>query len=295
MRALALLSAVLLALGLPAAADAQGAGAASVRVLGSSDSAFTVGDPITIWIEVRHAAAAQVEVESAMTDLGALDAALPEIEIVEPGLTRVRWRTAAFTVGVFEVPLPPLVVTGDNGGRETLSFAPLRLEIRSLLADGAVAPRPLAPPESIGGSSGIAFIIAALLAVGAGFVLARVLGLRARQRGSPAVSAMESPAGPLLPDPSDGRSAAEYCRALARAVRAHLAARYSIPAQSLTSAELPEHLAAAGAPPATVQRIRTLLRECDAAAFAEQTPPPERLAGYLQLAAAIINAETPPA
>ena len=266
----------------------------TVEVVTGESGPPTVGDPIVFRVEVRHAADARVEVDSAMTELGRLDAALAEVEVVEPGLTVVVWRTAAFEVGIFEAALPPIVVVG-GAGRRTLTPPPQRVEVVSTLSDGAggeASARPLTPPEEIEGGSGFAFWIAALLAIGAGFVLARVLGIRARRRGAPRQAAAAEPEP--LPTPAEfdaDLGAAELCRALAAAVRAHLARRYEIPARSLTSAELPEQLAAAGASASTVQRVRTLLRECDAVSFAEQRPPPERLAGYRELAAAIIGDE----
>ena len=254
-----------------------------------ADDPITVGDLIVFRVEVRHAEDQRVEVESAMTPLGRLDASLPEIEEMEPGLTAVRWQTAAFEVGTFEVMLPPIMVVGPEG-EKTLTPKPQRVQVVSALPDGTVEPRPLTPPQELEGGSGFAFWIAALLAIGVGFALARVLGVRARRRSRPAATAAAQAEGPTdLPNVEQGVSAADICCALALTVRVHLERRYDIPARSLTGAELTEHLAAVGAPAATVQRVRTLLRECDAATFADQTPPPERLEGYRQLAAAIIE------
>lgn len=258
-----------------------------------TDDPITVGDPIVFRVEVRHAEDERVEVESAMTPLGRLDTSLPEIEEVEPGLTAVRWQTAAFEVGTFEVMLPPIVVVGPEG-EKTLTPKPQRVQVVSALPDETVEPRPLTPPQELEGGSGFAFWIAALLAIGVGFVLARVLGVRARRRSRPAATSAAQTEEPTdLPNVEQGASTADICRALALTVRVHLERRYDIPARSLTGAELTEHLAAAGAPAATVQRVRTLLRECDAATFADQTPPPERLDGYRQLAAAIIESAGP--
>lgn len=292
--------AALPSLSAPAAAqptdDPTGLTELTVQILDSEGDPLaggvTVGDPIIFRVEIRHPEDARVEVESSMTELGSLDAALPEIELIESGRTAVVWRSAAFRVGTFEVALPPIVVVG-NAGSTTLTPPPQRVEVMSSLPGGSAEPRPITPPQELEGGSGFAFWIAALLAVAAGFILARILGLRARRRSAPDpnVAAPNAAPSPTLPDLNDATRPAEFCRELAAAVRVHLARRYNIPAQSLTSAELPEHLAAAAAPAAAVQRVRTLLRECDAATFADQTPPPERLAGYRELAAAIIASD----
>ena len=299
--ALALLAA-LLALGLAAPAAAQQAAEAAATVTvqvegqagGGAGARLTVGDPIVFRVEVRHPPDARVELEAAMTNLDPLDAALPEIELAAPGLTIVRWRSAAFAVGAFAVALPPIIVV-HGGERELIPLAPQRVEVASVLVEGLSEGRPLTPPQTLEGGSNIAAWIAALLAVGAGFLLARILGVRARRRRapSPAAAAARAPAA-AIPQLSSEAGAAEVCRALALAVRTNLAERYQIPARSLTSAELPGRLAAAGAPAATVQRVRTLLLECDAVTFADQSPPAERLAGYRELALAIIDAEAGP-
>ena len=293
--AVATLAALLLLAALAAPAAAQPAAELTVQILdGEGESltdGVTVGDPIVFRVEISHSEDARVELESSMTELGNLDAALPEIEPIEAGRTAVVWRSAAFQVGTFEVALPPIVVVG-SGDRAALTPPLQRVEVRSSLPDGSAEPRPITPPQELEGGSSFAFWIAALLAIAAGFLLARVLGLRARRRpaSGPTISPEFAPP-PELPELGDATPPTEFCRDLAAAVRAHLAQRYDIPAQSLTSAELPEHLASASAPASTVQRVRTLLRECDAAAFAAQTPPPERLAGYRELAAAIIESD----
>ena len=294
-RARATLAVLLLLCALAALAAAQPTAELTVQILdGEGESLIggvTVGDPIVFRVEVRHPEDARVELESSMTELGSLDAALPEIEPLEAGRTAVIWRSAAFQVGTFEVALPPIVVVGSTG-RTSLTPPLQRVEVRSSLPNGSAEPRPITPPQELESGSSFAFWIAALLAVAAGFLLARVLGLRARRRPAPSLTTNPDIASPPeLPSLGDATPPAEFCRDLAAVVRAHLAERYEIPAQSLTSAELPEYLASASAPASTVQRVRTLLRECDAAAFAAQTPPPERLAGYRELAAAIIESD----
>ena len=294
-RVRATLAALLLLCALAAPAAAQSNAELTVQILDGEGAPLTggvtVGDPIVFRVEVRHPEDARVELESSMTELGSLDAALPEIEPLEAGRTAVIWRSAAFQVGTFEVALPPIVVVGSRG-RATVTPPLQRVEVRSSLPNGSAEPRPITPPQELEGGSSFAFWIAALLAIAAGFLLARVLGLRARRRpaSDPTINPEFAPP-PELPELGDATPPAEFCRDLAAAVRAHLAERYDIPAQSLTSAELPEYLASASAPASTVQRVRTLLRECDAAAFAAQTPPPERLAGYRELAAAIIESD----
>ena len=290
--ALALLLAVLAtlaALSVAGRAAAQQPIEATVEVIGGADAPLTVGDPIVIRVEVRHPDDAWVEIDSSMTALSPLDAALQELELSEPGRTVVTWRTAAFTAGVFDVTLPPITVV-SGGTRELLSFEPQRIVIASVLTEDVLGPRPLTPPGVIEGGSNFASWIAALIAIGLGFVIARALRVRSRRRRAPQLAEEPAPQPrPTIPAVGDDANADEVCRGLALAVREHLAAQYGIPARSLTSAELPEHLAAAGAPAATVQRVRTLLRVCDAVTFAEQPAVQQRLAGYRELAVAIVE------
>ena len=290
--ALALLLAVLAslaALSAPGSATAQQPIEATVEVIGGADAPLTVGDPIVIRVEVRHPDDAWVEIDSSMTTLSPLDAALQELELSEPGRTVVTWRTAAFTVGVFDITLPPITVV-SGGTRQLLTFEPQRIVIASVLTEDIIGPRPLTPPGVIEGGANFAPWIGALVAIGVGFVIARALRMRTLRRRAPQLAQAPAPLPrATIPDVSDDANAEDVCRGLALAVREHLAAQYGIPARSLTSAELPEHLAAAGAPAATVQRVRTLLRVCDAVTFADQPAVQQRLAGYRELAVAIVE------
>ena len=290
--ALALLLAVLAslaALSAPGSATAQQPIEATVEVIGGADAPLTVGDPIVIRVEVRHPDDAWVEIDSSMTTLSPLDAALQELELSEPGRTVVTWRTAAFTVGVFDITLPPITVV-SGGTRQLLTFEPQRIVIASVLTEDIIGPRPLTPPGVIEGGANFAPWIGALVAIGVGFVIARALRMRTLRRRAPQLAQAPAPLPrATIPDVSDDANADDVCRGLALAVREHLAAQYGIPARSLTSAELPEHLAAAGAPAATVQRVRTLLRVCDAVTFADQPAVQQRLAGYRELAVAIVE------
>ena len=172
--ALALLLAVLATLTALSAAGhaaAQQSIEATVEVIGGADAPLTVGDPIVIRVEVLHPDDAWVEIDSSMTALSPLDAALQELELSEPGRTIVTWRTAAFTVGVFDVTLPPITVV-SGGARELLSFETQRIVIASVLTEDVLGPRPLTPPGVIEGGSNFASWIAALIAIGLGFVIA---------------------------------------------------------------------------------------------------------------------------
>ena len=134
-------------------------------MIGGADAPLTVGDPIVIRVEVLHPDDAWVEIDSSMTTLSPLDAALQELELSEPGRTVVTWRTAAFTAGVFDVTLPPITVV-SGGARELLSFETQRIVIASVLTEDVLGPRPLTPPGVIEGGSNFASWIAALVAIG---------------------------------------------------------------------------------------------------------------------------------
>ena len=147
--------ATLAALSEPGRAAAQQPIEATVEVIGGADAPLTVGDPIVIRVEVRHPDDAWVEIDSSMTTLSPLDAALQELELSEPGRTVVTWRTAAFTVGVFDITLPPITVV-SGGTRQLLSFEPQRIVIASVLTEDIIGPRPLTPPGVIEGGANFA-------------------------------------------------------------------------------------------------------------------------------------------
>ena len=287
--ALIMLSAALIALAASAAvAGAQQPGSARATVSTESGRPPTVGDEIVIEIEAEHAPGAAVSFGSSPVRLDPLDPAIPEIERMGAERTLITLRTRGFATGSFSVAPPALSVAHDGRAGELLRIEPVRIEIVSVLSPGDGL-RGNAPPQSLP-RGGFAFWIAGLIALAAAFAAARLLRMALRRRpAQPPPEPADAP--PELAEIAPGAPAADVCAALSRDLRRHLAHRWQVPAESLTGAELPAALAAAGAPRAAVERARSLLEQCDAVRFGGEQPTTGRLHGYRELALSIIDAE----
>lgn len=291
MRALAARAAAgaLIALAASAAvAGAQQPGSARATVSTETGRPPEVGDEIVIEIEVDHAPGAAVSFGSSPVRLDPLDPAVPEIERQGAGRTLITLRTRGFAAGSFSVAPPALSASRDGAADEIALPGPVRIEIASVLSPGDEL-RGNAPPQLLPGG-GFAFWIAGLIALAAAFAATRLLRTALRRRpAQPTPEPADAPAG--LAEIPPGAPAADVCAALSRDLRRHLAQRWQVPAESLTGAELPAALAAAGAPRASVERARSLLEQCDAVRFGGERPTTGRLRGYRELALSIIDAE----
>lgn len=287
-RPIAAVAAALLALGWALAA-AQGGASATASAMAEHGGPPAVGDTIVIAITVTHAADAEAAPADAIALLDPLDPAVPEIERRSPTETRITLRSRAFQTGLFEI-APPDIVVRSGGTREIVVLEPLRIEIVSVLGEGAEL-RPNAPPAAPG-SRGFAPWLAGLIALAAAFAVTTILRALLRRRRPPPAAQPAEPA-PAAELPQPGGDAESFCRELSARVRAHLSEAWGVPAASLTPAELQRALAEAGAPRAAIERARSLIAECDEARFSGAPPPPAKLHRYRALAESVI-AETDP-
>ncbi len=268
----------------------------------------TIGDPITISVTVTYPASLDVVIPQAALDLGALEPAVPEIvgRTSDGSSDQVTFilRTHAFFVGLIEVRVPPLAIVDESGGTIGEVIPPASsLEVVSVLPDdlASVTPRPLKPAERIGGGPvPLGLVVGPVVAV---LVLLGLAMVFRRRRGRVAM-VIEEP----LPDPALAAAAElsvisasgllpdrleEFARRVDGAVRRFLELRYDIPALNLTSIELADRLATAGAVAGTVRQVATLCVETDAIAYAGAVPASDRAARYVDLAHSIVQPEAP--
>ncbi len=254
------------------------------------DGGLTIGDPVEIRVRIQHAADEQVQFDGVVVQLGELEPSAPVITAVSETETLITFPTRAFATGVFAAALPSIAVQRADGSGSELTLPSVSIAVLSVLGESAEA-RPLTAPDALEDERRtFAPWIVAFIGIGLGFVLARVVRRRVRrgQRAAPARAATQAEAAAPVQfelDPTLG--AAEQCRQLASAVRARLAADWTLPAAALTASEIGPALAAAGAPGVIALRATRLLEACDRVQYGGEQPTPERLRGYLQLAEAI--------
>ena len=255
------------------------------------DGQLTVGDPVEIQITLTHQVGDRVLIDGAVVQMGGMEPSAPVITEISPTQTLVVFQTRAFATGTFEVALPNVPLQLADQTVTEVSLRPLSISVTSVLTEDS-EPRPLTAPDLLEGQRRtFTPWIVAIIGIGAGFMLARIM--RQRRRATAAVGAdAESIVAVHLRMPlemDDSLDAAEQCRQLASAVRSRLAAQWSLPASALTASEIGPALAAAGAPGVVVLRVTRLLEACDRVQFGGEQPTRERLRGYLQLAEAIWN------
>lgn len=253
------------------------------------DGELTVGDPVEVQVTLAHEVGDRVLMEGAVVQMGGMEPSAPLITEINETETLIVFRTRSFATGTFEVKLPSISLQLADRSVTEVALRPLSISVTSVLTDDS-EPRPLTGPDLLEGQ-GRTFTawIVAIIGVGVGFILARLI--RQRRRAAEAVGPTTEPAGPTRQraalEMDHSLEAAEQCRQLATAVRARLAAEWSLPASALTSSEIGPALAAAGASGVVVLRTARLLEACDRVQFGGEEPTPERLRGYLQQAQAI--------
>jgi hypothetical protein len=253
------------------------------------DAELTVGDPVDVRITVTHEPGDRVLMDDSIVQMGGMEPSAPAITGVSETETVVVFQTRAFGPATFDVELPRIPIQRADGSLSEIALQPILITVASVL-DGESEARPISGPDLLPGDNRtFTPWIVAIIGIGLGFVLARVL--RRRYRRSPpasvdqATEADRAARASFEMDPS--LDAADQCRQLASAVRQRLSNDWSLPASALTTAEIGPELAAAGAPGVVVLRVTRLLEACDRVQFGGEQPTPERLNGYLQLAEAI--------
>ena len=173
---------------------------------------------------------------------------------------------------------------------------PANLDTRDTLL-----PRPLKPPQTIGGRGAPLAAVVTPPAIAAALAAALLLVRHRRRRTA-------RPASVVVVDPetaTEQRLAAirdagllpneipEHCARIRTALCAYIQARYGLPADNLTTQELGRRLGRAGATAPVIQLVQSLFQECDAVTYGRADPAPERAARYLDLAIAVVRPPRP--
>lgn len=253
------------------------------------DGELTVGDPVEVQVTLTHDMGDRVLIEGTVVPMGGMEPSAPLITEISPTETLIVFQTRSFTTGTFEVELPSISLQLADQSLTEVSLRPLSINVSSVLTDDS-EPRPLTGPDLLEGQERtFTPWIVAIIGIGVGFILARII--RQRRRAAVAVGPAAEPRGPtrerVALEMDHSLEAAEQCRQLAGTVRARLATEWSLPASALTTSEIGPALAAAGAPGVVVLRTTRLLEACDRVQFGGEEPTLERLRGYLQQAEAI--------
>ena len=148
-------TALVLAVGVPSTAFAQEAPSSGIRASFTSDRAeLTVGDIVTLTLEVTHSADQAVVLPRLGAEWGSF-----EVRSQTPGqtvsngdgteTTRQYLRVTIFAPGTFETPDLVASVRGPDGAVEQVSPPPVRLTVSSVLSGPDEQLRDIRPPSDL--------------------------------------------------------------------------------------------------------------------------------------------------
>jgi hypothetical protein len=263
----------------------------------------TVGDRLTLRIEVDHPDGVTIEGPRFGDNFGGF-------EIVEapPPSRSDTHTTIAYTLTSFDtgaLTLPPLEVRyrGPDGAGSLMTEA-RTVQVRSVLSPGDEALRPLKPQLSIADDPPSAvvpvlFVIVFLLLTLWGYWLVRS-AIKARPAEPAPVAPVLTPADrardaldALVASGAASRDVREHYARLAEIVRAYLSERFGFPGYAMTRREMERGMARAGIDRFAGRVTANLLEQCDAVQFAGFRPPPERIDADITAAYEIVQMTEP--
>ena len=288
---------------------AQPPPAPTVDVIVEGDR-VTVGDPIRVTVVVRFdPAAVGVDEPAELATLGDLEPAFPSrlttVELPDGGRElRVLYETRAFRTGPLIVQPPPILWRAADGTERVLEPPAASFTVASVLPPEAgtsdLTLRPLKPARTVEGAGAPLGLIGGVAGgIGTALIAALVAWrwrAQRRRRGEAVPGpAVATPADRVAREldrlgrlPASAESARLYCTTITQSLRDYFTDVYRLPANGLTTSELPDRLLQAGADSGTATLVRRLFDECDAVAYAGVRPAPGRLTGYLELAHSIV-------
>lgn len=287
----------------PMAGDAQ---EAEPRIASQqmTPASATVGDRITLTIEIDHAGGVAISgpgFGDAYGGLDIVDIAPPETKREGDGeRTTLRYEFAAFELGAYTV--PPLTIAWTSGGDTgTLTTGEQRVEIVTVLSPDDQGLRPLKPQLEIEDPAPAAIVPIAFWTLFGALTLAGYWLVR-RAMAVPPPLAVAPPAPLLAHDRArlalDALQHADISlhdryAAIALTLRAYLSERHAFPAYAMTRRELERGMTRAGIDRWPARLTANLLEQCDAVQFAGFVPAPERVDADLTAAYEIIALTTP--
>lgn len=276
-----LLSLLALALAglMPKVAMAQDAQA---RLIADS-TPVTVGDVVSLQVEVDHPADTVVILPKLAEEWGDLEVRTQFPAVVEEradgGLTtHQQIDVTLFAPGIFQTPLLTANLTNRQGGTTEVQVPPATLVVNSLLTPADTEPRDIKPQVALGGAwrryalpAGGALALIAALALVFWWLRGR-RGLLKRTSLQRALDELDTIAAAGYP--KQGRYQELYFE-VTHTMRHHLEREFGMPCDERTTSELRALLRPLPLAPETSRRLLTLFQESDLVKFARVTPNEE--------------------
>ena len=282
---------------LPGAVAAQGGSHASVRVSFSADrAALTVGDHVTLTLEITHPADHAVVVPRLGPEWGPFEIVAQTTAQTAPNgdgteTTSQQLRVTVFAVGTIETPDLSISVRGPDGGVERVFPQPVRLTVNSVLSGADDQLKDIRPPADLASPPwirSVAFAIAAAAVLAVLAPSAYVINRRLRGRETRPTSAVDARTPweiavqeidrvERLDLPGAGRFKEHYAR-VAGAMQAYVRAIYLGDAgrryaTEMTTDEIGGAIWQSSLDRNTARLVVDLLLEADLCRFSVYTPP----------------------
>jgi hypothetical protein len=285
-------------------------------VLREEAKPFTVGDRITLRLEVKHPAGTKVELPQLEEEWGNFEV----IEQTTPETTRSSDGTAItgknivislFEPGQYETPRLLVTHQKEDGSVEELAAPIIPLEIQSVLVEGDTELRDLKPQAILPVPPLWPWLLAAFMALSLvlGAVVGTGLWLYHRRRKREML--LDLPPGPVIdPRPPEVIAYAELDRIAALdlpaqnqikehyslvtdCLRHYIEGRYQIPALEQTTSELKTSFSIALIASEIVRKFLNIFQEGDLVKFARYRPQPQDAYSLLDRARNLIRTTTP--
>ena len=300
----------------PGAAVAQDGARSDIRVSFTADRAtLTVGDPVTLTLDVTHPAGYVATVPRLGPEWGSFEVisqlpaqTSPNVDGTET--TRQRIEVTLFAPGTFETPELAISVHGP-GGVERVAALPVRLIVDSVLSGSDDTLRDIRSPADLPpplwkqpAALSVAALAALAVLVPAAYLLHRRLyggkarpALAADERTPWEAALQEIDRAERLGLPGDGRFKEHYTL-VSGAVKGYVRATYlentgRSDAAEMTTEEIETALGQSSLDRRNARRVTSLLFEADLVRFSSYAPTESRAYEALRLARDIVEGTRP--
>jgi hypothetical protein len=263
---------------------------------------ITVGDRITLVVTVDHESAAEARLPDsiAVAPFEVTGLRTLPVETTAEGMrSTFEVTVTAFELGELEIPPVPIEVVGSGGAVEVLETDRYGIEVVSVGVDETGDIREIRGPLGIPVSSWVValWVLVPLLAAVLLYLLVRRLGSRGEEVARPALGHLRPPPHEVALEALAELEASallergqvkEYHIAASDILRTYVEERFRVEALEMTTREVLDSLAAAGADASFRVGLRTFLEACDLVKFAKARPGTDESRSALELGRRII-------
>lgn len=281
----------------------------------AEEKPLTVGDRITLRLEVKHPSGSKIELPRLDEEWGSFEVIeQTEAETVSQGdgtsVTGQNIVVSLFEPGQYETPRLLVTHQKEDGSVEELAAPVIPLQIRSVLVEGDTELRDLKPQAILPVPPLWPWLLAAFMAFSLVLGAAVGTGLWLYHRRKRAVLLPDTPMPVFDPRPPEviayaeleriaaldlpaQRKIKEHYSLVTDCLRRYIEQRYQIPALEQTTGELKASFSIALIASDAVRKFLSIFQESDLVKFARYQPQPQEAYTLLEEARTIVKVTTP--